>query len=269
MFIVKHLFEITSTFLKNGSAKVSKKHQKCPNASIRQAAPPIPSRRTIKSASGNIKKQTMQNQAKRNKISFEQNQTKATNKNQTHQSNQTPPSLSTYHFFDQMLMPPACQLLQRPHARSHETSATRGECPQPVIEKRAKPSKTVLAALWQIWKSDPFESPSAKHLLPSPSQRPPLKRTSKGPKVDSSKNKTKDELCFPLATPKTYGETYQYSPTGGFWKLLNTQKPPETTCWGVLVGVHPKNRVFRRPKHANLPRFFRKSGALGTCQGTL
>ena len=30
---------------------------------------------------------------------------------------------------------------------------------------------------------------------------------------------------------------YQYPPTGGFWKLLNTQKPPETTCWGVQVGV--------------------------------
>ena len=30
-------------------------------------------------------------------------------------------------------------------------------------------------------------------------------------------------------------ETYyiQYPPTGGFWKLLNTPKPPETTCWGV------------------------------------
>ena len=28
---------------------------------------------------------------------------------------------------------------------------------------------------------------------------------------------------------------YQYPPTGGFWKLLNTPKPPETTCWGVQV----------------------------------
>ena len=34
-------------------------------------------------------------------------------------------------------------------------------------------------------------------------------------------------------------------PTGGFWKLLNTPKPPETTCWGVLskdsTRGNPKN----------------------------
>ena len=26
--------------------------------------------------------------------------------------------------------------------------------------------------------------------------------------------------------------SYQYPPTDGFWKLLNTPKPPEPTCWG-------------------------------------
>ena len=30
---------------------------------------------------------------------------------------------------------------------------------------------------------------------------------------------------------------YQYPPTGGFWKLLNTPKLPETTCWGVQVFI--------------------------------
>ena len=37
------------------------------------------------------------------------------------------------------------------------------------------------------------------------------------------------------------GKQIQYPPTGGFWKLLNTQKPPET--WGVQGDLfHPSSR---------------------------
>ena len=44
-----------------------------------------------------------------------------------------------------------------------------------------------------------------------------------------------------------YIRTYQYPPTGGFWQLSNTQKPPETTgSWGVQV-------CFFVPWHRSLP----------------